>query len=119
MRKTTFQAELEALINRHSVENESNTPDFILAKFMSSSLDAFNQATRDRDDWFGGKRSILESERSEKWAEAVKEELVELGRCPNCLQGDLIVQGTPTKCDHIIYKKCNNCGHVVEKFNES
>lgn len=67
MSKTTFHAELEALINRHSMENESNTPDFILRNFIASSLDAFNQATRDRDNWFGGKRSILDSEKSEKW----------------------------------------------------
>lgn len=116
MSKTTFHAELEALINRHSMENESNTPDFILRNFIAASLEAFNEATRARDDYFGGKRSILESERSEKWKDAVKEELVELGRCPNCLQGDLIVSETPTKCDQIISLKCNNCGHVVEKF---
>lgn len=116
MAKTTFFAELEALINRHSMENESNTPDFILRNFIAKTLEAFNDATRDRDDWFGGKRSILESERSEKWKEAVKEELVELGRCPNCVQGDLIIEKTPTSCDHIIYQKCNNFGHVVEKF---
>ena len=49
----TFEKELEALINRHSVENGSNTPDFILAGYMGACLDAFNAATVERERWYG------------------------------------------------------------------
>lgn len=49
----TFFQELEALINRHSKENASNTPDFILAEFMEQCLLLFDQATNARSVWFG------------------------------------------------------------------
>ena len=45
--------ELEILLNKYSEENESNTPDFILAKFMLAGLENFNVATRERDRWYG------------------------------------------------------------------
>jgi hypothetical protein len=48
-----FQAELELLINRFSKENDSNTPDFILAEYMNSCLNAFTKASRDREKWYG------------------------------------------------------------------
>lgn len=114
MSKTTFFAELEALINRHSMENESNTPDFILRNFIAKTLEAFNDATRYRDDWFGGERSILESERSEKWKEAVEKELVELARCPKCFQGALIPGETLPNGTKI--SKCDNCHHEITLF---
>lgn len=48
-----FLRELEALINKHSLENGSNTPDFILASFLENVLTDWNHATRARDKWFG------------------------------------------------------------------
>lgn len=36
--------ELRDLLNRYSCENTSSTPDFVLAQFMLSCLDAFNGA---------------------------------------------------------------------------
>lgn len=41
-----FRNELESLINRHSMENGSNTPDFLLAGYLQSCLDAFDHAVR-------------------------------------------------------------------------
>lgn len=55
------------LINKHSLENESNTPDFILADYLFQSLRSFNAAARRRDNWYGGKLSIVDSEKVEKW----------------------------------------------------
>lgn len=49
----SFRAELEHLINRHSMENGSNTPDFLLAEFLNDCLRAFDTATRARDTWYG------------------------------------------------------------------
>jgi len=49
----TFKKELEHLINRHSVENESDTPDFILAEYIRRCLDAWNFCIVQRDTWWG------------------------------------------------------------------
>lgn len=45
--------ELEQLLNKHSRENESNTPDFILAQYLIGCLMAWEEATRIRDKWYG------------------------------------------------------------------
>jgi len=49
----TFREELTSLINRHSKENGSNTPDFILVNFLLLSLAALDNAVQSRDEWFG------------------------------------------------------------------
>lgn len=49
----TFRADLEKLLNRCSMENSSNTPDFILAKYLQACLDAFSGAVRERERWHG------------------------------------------------------------------
>lgn len=49
----TFEQELESLINRHSLENESGTPDFILASYLVNCLNAFNIAVQQRANWRG------------------------------------------------------------------
>lgn len=59
--------ELTELINRNSLENECNTPDFILASHLLACLEAHAAATKQRDNWYGGKQSILDSEKKEKW----------------------------------------------------
>ena len=51
--ETEFQKELERLINMNCQENASNTPDFILAKYLAKCLDAFNEATNARTKWYG------------------------------------------------------------------
>lgn len=50
--ESAFQEDLRALINRYSKENESNTPDFVLAEFLLQVLEAFNRATNTRTTWF-------------------------------------------------------------------
>lgn len=46
--------ELTELINRNSLENGSNTPDFILAEYMLNSLFAYEAAANNRTNWYGG-----------------------------------------------------------------
>ena len=48
-----FRKALEDLINRHSRENGSNTPDFLLAEYLAACLDAFEKAVNERDQWYG------------------------------------------------------------------
>ena len=53
MNETDFERELRELINRHSIENQADTPDFILAKFVTGCLAAFAAAVRARDEFWG------------------------------------------------------------------
>ena len=50
-----FRQDIEKVINRHSRENTSHTPDFILSHFLMASLAAFDLAVKDRDEWYGFK----------------------------------------------------------------
>lgn len=47
-----FVEQLERLINLHCLENKSQTPDFILARYLRACLDAFDQALKDRTAWY-------------------------------------------------------------------
>lgn len=49
-----FLAELEELINKHSIESESDTPDFILARYLRGCLDTFELTIHARDVWYKG-----------------------------------------------------------------
>lgn len=51
--ESNFMRELRELINRCSIENDSNTPDFILAEFLGKCLDAFTTATQQRETYYG------------------------------------------------------------------
>ena len=48
-----FEKELGVLLNKHSEENDSNTPDFILAKYLMWCLQNFNEAIKAREKWYG------------------------------------------------------------------
>ena len=48
-----FREELEQVINRHSMENGSDTPDFILSEYMADCLTAFDKAVARRERWYG------------------------------------------------------------------
>jgi hypothetical protein len=50
---SNFQYELECLINKYSLENHSNTPDFILAQFLCDNLAAWNKNLSRRESWYG------------------------------------------------------------------
>lgn len=50
-RESRFRKELEILINCHSRENGSNTPDFILADYLADCLTAYDKAVTNRDMW--------------------------------------------------------------------
>jgi len=48
-----FKKGLENLLNIHSMELGSNTPNFIMAEFLIKCLKAFNTAVRQRETWYG------------------------------------------------------------------
>jgi hypothetical protein len=52
-RETRFHRELTSLLNRYSIENGSNTPDFLLANYLINCLCTFNSIVNTREEWFG------------------------------------------------------------------
>lgn len=52
---SNLRRDIESAINRNSAEGESATPNFILAAFLTHTLEAFDMATRERDRWHGFK----------------------------------------------------------------
>lgn len=52
-RNTLFERELTSLINRYSKENDSNTPDFMLAQYLTGCLNHFNAIVNMREKWYG------------------------------------------------------------------
>ena len=50
--KMTLKKEIEEILNSKCAENESNTPDFILAEYLINCLNAFDKATNKRDKYY-------------------------------------------------------------------
>jgi hypothetical protein len=50
---TPLERALTSLVNQHSQENASNTPDFILAKYLLACLGAWNTGVQQRETWYG------------------------------------------------------------------
>jgi hypothetical protein len=53
--KMNFETELKQLINKYSVENGSDTPDWILAQYIMDALGAYERAVIRRDHWYSFK----------------------------------------------------------------
>lgn len=48
-----LRKEIEHAINCNSAENGSNTPDFILAEYLTDCLTAYDKAVTAREKWYG------------------------------------------------------------------
>ena len=57
-RVVNFERDLTNLLNMYSLDNDSDTPDFILAKYINDCLNAFIVAMGKRDSW----RNPIQSE---------------------------------------------------------
>lgn len=51
----SFQDALRNLINRHSMENGSDTPDHLLAEYLCDCLASYDTAVTKRERWYGRK----------------------------------------------------------------
>ena len=49
----SFREELESLINHHSIENQSDTPDFLLSRYICDCLRVYAKIVKARDKWYG------------------------------------------------------------------
>lgn len=54
-RNPAFMTDLSALLNKHGVDNQLNTPDFILAQHLTLYLAAMRVTMFSRDAWFHAK----------------------------------------------------------------
>ena len=52
-----FRQDLRELINKYSRENQSSTPDFVLAQYLTDCLDAFDKAVHQRQEYLSADRS--------------------------------------------------------------
>jgi len=52
-----FKAELTQLINRHSMENGANIPDFLIANYLVECLRNLNFLVNENNTWNGFKKN--------------------------------------------------------------
>lgn len=76
MKKTELEKKLSGIINEESRENDSNTPDWILAELMMNCLDAFELASNRREVWYGVTLDILND-----WEQLIMQAIGEASMC--------------------------------------
>ena len=99
----TFEKELTSLINRYSLENGSETPDFILASYMKGCLENFNSAVMAREKWYGREPVLAPSE-----VAADLEKKPSWRDCPECSDGTLRHENPAFD---ILF--CSACGYQI------
>jgi hypothetical protein len=55
-KREAFARELKKLINKYSLENDSDTPDFILTEHLIQTLELFHQTSNMRRGWYSDDR---------------------------------------------------------------
>lgn len=53
-----LREQIERAVNSVSAENGSNTPDFILAEYLTGCLSAFDRAVNAREKWYGRPEAV-------------------------------------------------------------
>jgi hypothetical protein len=48
-----LEQEIANVLNRECLENESDTPDFLLAQYLIGCLEVWNKTVIARDKWYG------------------------------------------------------------------
>ena len=51
--ESEFRKDLEHIINYHSMENGSDTPDYLLAEYLTAQLNLWDQYVTRREQWHG------------------------------------------------------------------
>ena len=54
MNREKFRKDLEDAINRNSMEEDSDTPDFLLAEYLVNCLSAYERVHRETKRWHQG-----------------------------------------------------------------
>jgi len=58
----SLREDLQELLNFHSAENGSDTPDFILVDYLVGCLEVFDRTLARREQWYG--REVAAQENS-------------------------------------------------------
>jgi len=138
--KSDFQKELEHLINKFSMENGSDTPDFILAEYLMGCLKNFNHITQRREKWYGrwdGWSWLTKNLPDQKAPDPKRKELTDFNNlryCPQCgadWQGAKIPKKEQRKSTHysrligievrggydgVSYWQCPDCNTTWNRF---
>jgi len=61
--ESNFREDLKNLINKYSLENGSDTPDFILAEYLVGCLELFDKGVCRRIEWYSGQLKGADSEK--------------------------------------------------------
>lgn len=56
LKRSKLKKEIEQSINKYSLENYSDTPDFILAQYLVDCLKTFEKSVIAREVWHGRKK---------------------------------------------------------------
>ena len=88
-----FEHDLMHLINKHSMESGSDTPDFILAEYLVACLNAFSTATCARSKWYSNPEHEFEQ------ARPALEPLHIICGCPDCKFVDYVRVGHCSTCN--------------------
>ena len=72
-KKMSLKEDLTTAINKNSAENDSDTPDFILASYLIDCLEAFNKIHKSRSAWYGISPYTLHEKTSLELSLKVKE----------------------------------------------
>ena len=79
-----FVRDLAAVVNKHSREGNSNTPDFLLADFMSGCLNVYENVLRERanlwdaDGFRNELQAFLEEHKDRMTPAVLRENLIQL-----------------------------------------
>lgn len=87
LNEAALMRDIEQAINRHSRENRSNTPDFVLAHALAGALRAFEESINLREIWYGRSVTPGAPERSVDLDPIVAE------------SGDIQLRVTPSQSD--------------------
>lgn len=81
-----FKKKLSSLINRYSLENGSNTPDFILAEYLVNCLKTYNKAVQtSRPNEFKTKIISLSKPKELDWTKTMKKSVSRTVKLTNIL----------------------------------
>lgn len=102
-----FVVELKHLINSHSMENDSDTPDFILARYIQNCLDTYAVAIRQRDDYYKPKNKGGNDERISTENAAARNTALPYPPAEKCMyDGEFDTTGC----------SCDICAHGLESY---
>lgn len=99
---TDFERDLIVLINKYSKEDESSTPDFMLASFLEMCLKAFSRTVKKRDTWY----KVTHVLPKQPHMGCAVEEVACVNKPVAHVVGEVIVGTSPIGAEYLCHGKC-------------